>query len=201
MGYQNIFDNFRRHIELEAAEEQEIIPMLTRRQFAKGQFITLVGETNKYTNYIITGSTRVFFVDQNGHEHNVQLGIAGWWTGDFPSFITQQPGMLFTQALEPTSTMSISFENLQVLYNRLPKFERFFRLLTQNAYASFQQRVLSNLSHDAEQRYVAFREAYPDMNLHISQKHIASYLGISAEFLSKIKKRLVAKERNRFSNP
>jgi CRP-like cAMP-binding protein len=127
----------------------------------------------------------------------VQLGISKWWTGDFTSFITQQPGMMYTESLEQTDLLSLSYDNLQKVYERVPKMERFFRLLIQKAYAAFQKRVLQSLSMDAEQRYIAFRNAYPEMDQQISQKHIASYLGMSPEFLSTIKKRIVQKQRNR----
>lgn len=127
----------------------------------------------------------------------VQLGICDWWTGDFSSFITQTKGILYTEALEKTEVLSFSYEHLQEVYRQVPAMERFFRLLIQKAYAAFQRRVLESLSMDAEQRYLAFREMYPDMDQHLSQKHIASYLGMSAEFLSKIKKRIVDKQRSK----
>jgi CRP-like cAMP-binding protein len=86
---------------------------------------------------------------------------------------------------------------MQVLYEQVPKMERFFRLITQRAYSAFQQRMLQNLSMDAEARYLAFRETYPDLDLRIPQKHVASYLGMSAEFLSKIKKRVAQRQQRK----
>lgn len=195
MPHELLFDNFRRHIALSAADEQAIVSLLTPRVFKKGQFITTEGEINRYTNFITRGSARVYYIDHEGHEHVIQLGIQNWWVGDYPSFISQQPGILYTEALQPTETLSFAYENQQKLYEQVPKTERFFRILTQRAYAAFQRRMLQSLSMDAEQRYIAFQQAYPELDQQIAQKHIASYLGMSAEFLSKIKKRVWQKKR------
>lgn len=193
MPYELILENFRRHIALDPAEERVLVSLLTPRSFKKGQFITAEGEVNRYTNFITQGSARVYYIDHAGQEHVIQLGIKDWWIGDYPSFIMQRPGYLYTEALQPTEILAFSYENQQKLYEQVPKTERFFRLLTQRAYAAFQQRMLQNLSLDAEKRYIAFRDAYPDMEQQVAQKHIASYLGMSAEFLSKIKKRIIQK--------
>jgi CRP-like cAMP-binding protein len=197
MDYQLLLDNFKQFVLLTPGEEQEVLSYATERSFKRREFITADNEINRYTNFIVKGSCRVFYIDNDGHEHIVQLGISRWWTGDFSSFITQQPGMMYTESLEQTDLLSFSYDNLQKVYERVPKMERFFRLIIQRAYASFQKRVLQSLSMDAEQRYIAFRNAYPEMDQQISQKHIASYLGMSPEFLSTIKKRIVQKQRNR----
>lgn len=188
--------NILRYISLTPEEEHIILEHISIRKFARGEFINKEGEVNRYTNFITKGSARAYFIDPNGHEHVVQLGISNWWISDYTSFITQKPGLLYCEALEPTETYSISYENLELLYKKVPALERFYRLLIQKAYASFHNRVLHSLSMDAEERYRRFRETYPEMDRQLSQKHIASYLGMSAEFLSKIKKRLMIKERN-----
>lgn len=196
MSAQSLLQHLKKHIQLTEAEEQIIMDHLTARTFKRGEFLTKEGEVNRYTNYILSGSTRVYYIDQAGQEHVIQLGMSGWWTSDFSSFIMQTKGMLYTEALEKTEVLSFSYDHLQELYRQVPAMERFFRLLIQNAYAAFQRRVLESLSMDAEQRYLAFRELYPDMDQRLSQKHIASYLGMSAEFLSKVKKRIVEKQRS-----
>lgn len=196
MNNEQLFDNLSRYIDISGQDKEDINSLLIQRHFKKGQLINSVGEINKYTNFIINGSIRVYYIDSNGGEHNIQLGITGWWISDFSSFITQDAGSLYLEALEKTEVLSFSYENIQILYSKIPKMERFFRLLTEKAYAAFQDRMLTSLSLDAEQRYLKFRNAYPQKDLLIPQKHIASYLGMSAEFLSKIKKRIMLKERN-----
>jgi len=200
MTVQPLLQHLKQYIQLTEAEEQIIIDHLTPRTFKRGEFLTKEGEINRYTNYIVSGATRVYYIDQAGQEHVIQLGMKNWWTSDFSSFITQIKGILYTEALEKTEVLSFSYEHLQEVYRQVPAMERFFRLLIQKAYAAFQRRVLESLSMDAEQRYLAFRDMYPDMDQHLSQKHIASYLGMSAEFLSKIKKRIVEKQRSKTRN-
>ena len=189
--------NIRSFVPITDSDWQAIFSLTIQRRFKKKDFISREGEVNRFTNFIEEGCARVFYIDSNGQEHVVQLGIRGWWISDFASFITQKKGLLYVEALEPTMVSSLSYDNLQRLCEEIPVFERFYRLLIQKAYASFQYRMLQNLSMDAEQRYLQFREAYPEMEATIAQKHIASYLGMSAEFLSKIKKRVHEKNRSR----
>lgn len=190
-----LLTNFSQYIHLATDEEKEILQYITERKFKRGDFINAEGEVNRFTNFIASGSARVYYIDNDGHEHVVQLGISGWWVGDFPSFIMQTPATMYTEALEKTTTLSFSYNDLQMLYEKVPKMERFFRMLIQKAYAGFHKRTLQALSMDAEQRYTAFANTYPEMDQQISAKHIASYLGMSPEFLSTIKKRIVIKQR------
>ncbi|MBL0882653.1 MAG: Crp/Fnr family transcriptional regulator [Chitinophagaceae bacterium] len=192
-----LLQHLKNHIQLTEAEEQIIIDHLTPRTFKRGAFLTKEGEVNRYTHYIVSGSARVYYIDQTGQEHVIQLGIADCGIRDFSSFIRKTKGILYTEALEKTEVLSFSYDQLQEVYRLVPGMERFFRLLIQKAYAAFQRRVLESLSMDAEERYLAFRGLYPDMDQHLPQKHIASYLGMSAEFLSKIKKRVVEKQRSK----
>lgn len=195
MDYDRLLSNINNFVSVTGEQWQFVSSLITERSFKRGQFVTKEGEVNRYTNFIEKGSARVFYIDSNGHEHIIQLGIEGWWTGDFSSFIMQQKGLLYTEALEATNILAFSYENLQLIYQEVPIFERYYRLLIQKAYASFQNRILQNLSMDAEQRYLAFSTRYPEMDQRISQKHLASYLGMSAEFLSKIKKRIHQKKK------
>jgi CRP-like cAMP-binding protein len=185
-----LLNNIRQYVPISDEDYQVILGYAVERKFSKGEFIQREGEINRFTNFILSGSARVFYIDAASSEHIIQLGIRGWWISDFASFITQEKGLLYVEALEPTVVTSFSYENFQTIYERIPIFERFYRLLIQKAYASFQHRVLHDLSMDAEQRYLNFCKKHPEMDLQIPQKHVASYLGMSAEFLSKIKRRI-----------
>jgi CRP-like cAMP-binding protein len=194
-----LLQNIRSVVPVSDADWQFINSLSEERVLRKGDFINREGEVNRFTNFIESGSARVFYIDNNGQEHVIQLGIRGWWVSDFASFITQKPGLLYAEALEPTKMVVFSYDDVQLIYEKIPLFERFYRLLIQKAYASFQYRILQNLSMDAEQRYLQFRESYPGIDAQLPQKHIASYLGMSAEFLSKIKKRLHQKRKKQSS--
>lgn len=189
--------NIRSSVPVNDADWEYISSLGIQRQFKKGQLISREGEVSRFTNFIEAGAIRVFYIDNDGKEHVVQLGIRGWWISDFASFINQQPGLFYVESLELTSVISFSYENIQDIFEKVPVFERFYRLLIQKAYSSFQYRMLQSLTMDAEQRYLQFRKRHADIDVQLSQKHIASYLGISAEFLSKIKKRIHQKTRSK----
>jgi len=121
MEYQLLLDNFKKFVLLTPEEEQELLSYTTERIFKRGKYITVDGEINRYINFIVKGSCRVFYIDNDGHEHIVQLGNSNWWTGDFTSFITQHPGMMYTETLEQTELLSFSYDNLQKVYERVPK--------------------------------------------------------------------------------
>lgn len=195
MDQQLLLENFKNFVHLTQQEEELVLQRITERRFKRGDFLNREGEVNRFTNFILKGSARVYYIGPDGHQYVVQLGISKWWIGDFPSFITQSSATMYTEALETTEVLAFSFEQLQLVYQEVPKMERFFRLIIQKAYAAFHRRMLESLGMDAEQRYIAFRNAYPEMDRQISQKHIASYLGMSPEFLSTLKKRIVEKER------
>lgn len=190
-------DSLRKHIALSETELDFILSQCKTAYYKKGHFIVREGDVSRNGIFILGGAVRSYFIDINGHEHIIQLGIEGWWVGDLESFINQIPGKLYVEVIEDSTVLLLPYDHLQNVYAKVPVVERYFRILFQNAFASFHKRVLENLSMDAEQRYIAFRNAHAEMDRRIAQKHIASYLGMSAEFLSKIKKRLMLKSKQK----
>jgi CRP-like cAMP-binding protein len=178
------------HVSLGETEKELIRNTFTSRKFRKGQFLLHQGGVCRNQMFITKGSAITYFIDLQGNEHIIQLGIEGWWIGDFQSYVFQQQAMCNVQAIEDTEILEASYEQIQKLYQAIPLFDKFHRILTQYAYVAFQQRVLQNLSMSAEDRYLAFRDKYPKLELRLAQKYIASYLGITPEFLSRIKKKL-----------
>jgi CRP/FNR family transcriptional regulator, anaerobic regulatory protein len=186
-----LLESIEKHISLSERDKGLMLSLFRERRVKKGQFIVHEGAVSRCTNFVIEGSVRTYFVDLNGQEHIVQFAIEGWWISDLNSFIMQVPATFNVQAIEDSVVLELPFENLEILYERVPKMERYFRVLTQRAFVAFQQRVVQNISMTAEERYLAFQQKYPKIELRIPQKLVASYLGISAEFLSKTKKRLM----------
>lgn len=189
-----LISSLQQYIPLSDRDQQLIIACLRERKVKKGQFLVHEGAVSRCTNFVYEGSVRTYFIDMNGQEHIVQFAIEGWWISDLNSFILQVPATFNVQAIEDSVILELPFESLELLYEQIPKLERYFRIVTQRAFVAFQQRVVQNISMTAEDRYLAFQQKYPKIELRIPQRLVASYLGISAEFLSKIKKRL--KERN-----
>jgi CRP-like cAMP-binding protein len=185
-----LIESLEKHIKLSDNEKKLITSCLRERKVRKGQFLVHEGAVSRCTNFVNEGSVRTYFIDMNGQEHIVQFAIEGWWISDLNSFIMQTPATFNVQAIEDSVILELPFESLEMLYEKLPKMERYFRIITQRAFVAFQQRVVQNISMTAEDRYLAFQQKYPKIELRIPQKLVASYLGISAEFLSKIKKRL-----------
>lgn len=192
---QPLLANIKRHVSLSNQEEQEILAHTQIRRFKKGENFCSEGEINRYANYILEGRVREYFIDRDGNEHVLQLGIRDWWTGDFGSFITQQPGIINCEAMANTTLIAFSYEQLNELYEKVPAMERFYRMMIQYAYAAFKIRVIQSMSMDAEERYLKFQQTYPLVEQEFPQKDVASYLGMSAEFLSKIKKRIRSKNK------
>lgn len=190
-----LFDSFEKYISLTDTDREQIASLFRSRKVKKGQFLVHSGAIDRYTYFVNKGSLITYFIDLSGKQHIVQFAIEGWWISDLQSFLMQVPATFNVQALEDSEILELPIENLEILFESVPKTERYFRIVTQRAFIAFQQRMVQNLSLDAEARYLAFQQLYPRIELRFPQKLIAEYLGISAEFLSKIKKRLKEKQR------
>ena len=142
---------------------------------------------------MLEGAFRSYFLSNDGVEHTISFAIEDWFISDFNSYINQTPASLFVEALEDSIIQQINYEDVENLCTKNPKFERFFRLAAQRSFAFSQRRVLSNLGKSAEERFLEFQKMYPTIVLRVPQYALASYLGMSAEFLSKIRKRVASK--------
>lgn len=134
------------------------------------------------------------FADENGFEHVLQFASPMWWTADLNSLLNELPSNYSIRALMPSVVLQISKSGLEDLYQKVPETERYFRIIFQNALIAHQQRIMRDHAYDAESRYQLFREKYPDLENLVPLKYIASYLGITPEFLSKIRRRLSRKK-------
>lgn len=182
-----------RHIQLSADEEAYFLSLLRVTKVKKKQCIVQPEFICKYRSYVYLGTMRAYLVDNQGADHTIAFAIDDWWITDFNSYIFQQPATLFVEALEDTVLVQLDYNAEQLLLETVPKFERFFRIITQRSFAFLQQRMLSALSKTAEERYTEFTEKYPTIVQRVPQYALASYLGFSTEFLSKIRNNKVKK--------
>lgn len=190
MNYNSISEYINRYITL-TDQEVNIFQSLSRtKKLRKRQFLVEEGEICRYENFVTNGCLRCYYVDPDGNEHIVQFAIEGWWIADLHSFLRQSPAHFNVDAIEPSEVIQIEYGNLQELYQRVPKFERFFRLIIQRAFIAAQERIMDSYSKDARRRYIEFSDRYPEIERRVPQYMLASYLGISAEFLSKIRRGL-----------
>ncbi|WP_278353276.1 Crp/Fnr family transcriptional regulator [Chryseobacterium gleum] len=191
-----IIKNISRHISLTHYEKSYFLSLLKERKLAKKELILEQQQVCKEINFVQSGILRAFHMDASGKESTIMFAVADWWITDMYCFINQKPAMLNIEALEESSILQLQKDHLDELYLKVPKFERFFRIMMQNAYIREQLRTIENLSLPAEERYFNFLHKYPEAVKRIRQKQIASYLGITPEFLSLIKSN---KQKNSFS--
>ena len=187
--YERILSNFAMHVSLTAPEADCICSRLVFCTVKKHTQLLKEGDICRNIYFVIKGCLRIYNKDDRGEEHNILFCPENWWTVDIASFSNQTAAFYAIDALEDTEVLYASYQTLEQLYIDVPKLERFFRILVQNGFYVYQQRITSNLSKDAEERYKLFQKRYPGLELRIAQKHIASYLGITPVFLSMIRSR------------
>ena len=148
------------------------------------------GELCNFEGFITKGCFRLFTIDDKGNEHTLYFGIKNWWIADIHSFLNQVPATFSIQALEDSEVLLINRENKKKAFNEIPEIEKLFRIILQNAHVALEQRMIKNISTTADQRYLEFLEKYPQIAQRLTNIQIASYLGVSPEFLSKIKRKI-----------
>jgi CRP-like cAMP-binding protein len=184
-----------KRIPINEGEWQEFFGLFTPKKLKKREFLTKPGDANDASAYIVSGCLRTFYTDNKGHEHTMQIGFEDWWAGDLLAFITGSPAYYSVEALEDTELLMLSRSDQEAFYSKNLKFEKYFRMLLQSAYVAGQLRMISTMSKNAEERYVDLVQKYPHMEQRIAQHHIASYLGITPEALSRIKRSIIEKTR------
>jgi CRP-like cAMP-binding protein len=189
-----IIDSITRHIHLSPDEKEHFIALLQPKSFKRKAFVLEDGQICKYSTFVIKGCLRGFTVDQNGLEHVLNFAPVGWWIADMYSLLSQKPGTLNIEALEDSDTLLLSKVNQEKLYHDIPKFERFFRIITENSLVSYQQRIIDNLSLPAEERYHNFCRRYPTLINTLPKKQIASYIGVTPEFFSRMQHRMLKRK-------
>ncbi len=185
-----IMSNFAMHISLDTREAAYVQSLLQQRKVKKNEQVLSSGEKCRNIYFVGEGCLRIYHTDQLGNEHNISFCSENWWAVDMSSFSRQIPAFYSISALEESTLFYLDYPKLEELYEQVPKFERFFRILTQNGFNLYQQRFTSSLSKTAEERYLQFQKQYPKLEQRIAQKHIASYLGITPVFLSRLRKRI-----------
>lgn len=188
-----ILDNIQKIVSL-TNQEKKLFLSKTETQTYKSKTILLhAGEICKYSYFVNSGILRSFNINDNIVEHVLHFACEGWWIGDMYSLLSQKPGNLFIEVIEDAEVLLLSKENQEILYHEIPKLERFFRILTENSLVAHQERLMDNLSLSAEERFEKFCSKYPTLIQQVPQKQIASYIGVTPEFFSKMKAKMLRK--------
>jgi len=189
MNAQPLINYINKYISLTEEEELFLISKITYRKYLKGQYIVQQNDICKKQCFIISGCTKTFYLDAGGQEHVVLFAIEDWWTSDMGSFTTQTPADFNVQCIENTELIEITYDDSEELFLKIPKLERFFRKIVEKAYAASQKRIIRSFSLNAKEQYLYFKEQYPTIEQRVPQYMIASYLGMTPEGLSRIRKR------------
>ncbi len=187
MCYDAILRNVAKHIQLNPKETEQFCACLTTRNLNKREVLVKQGGICDAIHFVNEGVLRAYLLGADGKETTIMFAIKDWWITDMYSFINNKPSMVNVESLEQSTILSLKKADFDQLFVEIPKFERFFRILMQNAYIREQLRVMENLSLPAREKYQIFLKKYPTIANHLNQKQIASYLGITPEFLSMIK--------------
>lgn len=187
MDFEKILQNVARHVKLTHDEQQVFTSLLEQKIIPRKQFILREKQPCRYINFVVSGTLRAYFPDKDGKESTIMFAVQDWWITDMYCFVNRLPAMLNIEATEETVIFQLTKEALDNLYVEVPAFEKFFRILMQNAYTREQLRIIENLSLTAAERYQNFITKYPQIVKQVTQKQIASYLGITPEFLSSIR--------------
>jgi len=194
MNNKHLLEYISKYVNLTTEEEAMLLSKIIHRKYLKDQYIVQQGDVCKSECFILSGITKTFYITDDGQEHIVMFSIEDWWASDMGSFITQTPADYNVQCIENTELIQFTYEAIEELYILIPKLERFFRKIVERALAASQKRIVRNFSLTAKERYLIFKESYPKIDQRIPQYMIASYLGITKEFLSKIKSQLIQEQ-------
>lgn len=184
-----LLEYFERLIPLDQMEKELVLSRFNPRLFRKRQYVLQEGNVATHFYFIVRGCLRMYKVDEKGTTHILQFAPENYWLMDIGSFHGIRPSVLNIDALEDTVVLQITRDDLISLYLKAPKFDRIFRVLIENSFVRLQERLLHNISSTAEERYQSFQEMYPHLVNRLPQVQIASFLGITPEFLSRLRNR------------
>ena len=172
-------------------EELRIIgDSLKRITLKKGDVLLRNGETVTHTHYVQSGCLRSYFIDDAGKDHTLQFAIKDWWISDYTALFSGGQAMMNIECIQDTTLFRLSRKNMEKLYLEIPALETFFRKKLERRMEAFHKRTLGNLALPAKERYLSFIRTYPSIEQQVKNYHIASYLGITTESLSRVRKEI-----------
>jgi len=186
MSFKNILQNIARYTSLTPEEEAAFCALLSIRKVKRKDFICRQGNICNYEFYVNKGCFRTFYTDRKDLEHNLYFAVEDWWISDLYSRTCQEPSKVDIVAMEDSEVVQITQTDLEAFMARTPAMEKFFRLSYQHSLVQQHLKNLSMLHMSGEERYIQFREKYPDLVKRIPQKHIATFLGMTPEFFNTV---------------
>jgi CRP-like cAMP-binding protein len=188
--FDNLLKSIKEKVSLNVEEFETLKPFFIPKKVRKRQYVLNAGDVCQYITFVEKGLLRSFTVDDEGNEHVVQFAIEGWWISDMGSFVSGMDALYNIEALEDSELLHLKKQSMEELLDKLPAMERFFRILMQNNIVALQRRVIAYMSLSAEEKYLKLLDVAPDIMTRASQQHIASYLSITPETLSRVRKKV-----------
>jgi CRP-like cAMP-binding protein len=185
--FSSILKHIEPHIKLNEEDKQFFLSRLKIKKVKRKQYVEQPGVVSKYRTYVVEGALRAYFIGDDGQEYTISLAVDDWWIGDPGSFLFQEPATLYIEAIEDSTLIQWSYESEQLFLEKIPQFPLVMMQRWQRTAVMVQRRVISNLSMTAEERYEEFARKYPTFVQRIPLYIIASYLGMTREFLSRIR--------------
>lgn len=188
--FEKLIACIREKVTLNDNDAELLRPFFIPKKLRKRQYLLNAGDVCHYITFVDKGLLRSFTVDDEGNEYVVQFAIEGWWISDMGSFTSGKEAMYNIEALEDCELLNLTKPSMEELLTRLPVMERFFRILMQNNIVSLQRRVIAYMSLSAEEKYLRLLEVAPDIMTRAPQQYIASYLSVTPETLSRIRRKV-----------
>ncbi len=182
-----LIQHIRKEVELNQDDIAALASIARYSRLNKKECLLQPGKISQHMNFITEGAMRTYYVDDTGQEHSLQLGVEEWWINDLHSYLTGAQSNMYVQALEKTNLIRLPKAELENLFFLRPAFSHFFRLKIQSAYVALQERMLEKMSDNAFERYQNFRKKYRNIEQRVPQYIVASYLGVTPEFLSHLR--------------
>lgn len=192
--FEVLFSHIQEKVSLTGQQKDILKTFFVSKKFRKKQYLLHQGEVCKYLSFVEKGLLRSFNVDDKGLQHINMFALEGWWTSDIHSFFTGENAAINIEAIEDTEVLMISSESFEELTLEVPVMDRYFRILFQNSLFTKERRLISSITHTAEEKYMLFVESNPTLVQRLPQNLIASYLGLAPETLSRIKKSITLRK-------
>ena len=192
--YQLLANHIQSRIDVTQDELDFFLAQFKVTKVKKRQFIIQPDFVAKYRNFVVDGAFRAYVIADEGNEHTIQFAVEDWWISDYNSYIYQVPASMFVIALEDSVILQLDYEKEQLLKSSNHKYETFFRIMAERSFAGMQKRIISNLTKTAEERYTEFEEKYPKIAHRVPQYALASFLGMTTQYLSKLRTAMLSKK-------
>lgn len=185
-----LLKNISQYVNLSEQDFKQFVKPFELKTFKRKEVVLKEGDYCLFEGFVLSGCFKVYYLNENGFEQTLYFAVEGWWITDIDSLINNVPSILNIEALEDSEVLMISKKDKEDLYETMPQIEKLFRIMNQKSSVALQRRILSLTGKTADKRYLEFLEKYPGLEQKITQQQVASYLGITHEFLSKIRRKI-----------